>query len=1016
MRKFQSVVVAVFCALLCARRVYAQVGIGSIAGFVMDSSSRKPIESAYVYIVGTKRAVPSAKDGSFVLDSVPEGSVILHIRSIGYRARALRTLVRNGERASVRVLLSENPFQSSCTLVFRGAPSARTDSTALASTSVNGSKATVGLLTNHTQLLTARVAGVNVTQNNGEPGANAQVRIRGGSSVIGSNEPLYVVDGVPVQNIESEARGFGIGGTPALGRNPLNAINPADIESITVLKDAVSTAMYGIRGANGVVVIETKRGSAGRFTMEYETYAAASSRARTLRYLNGNEYRAFVAQEVSAGRLPPSRAASQGASNTDWEAAVARTSFSQNHNLSFTGGTASSQFRASLNFADEQGVVISSGFKRLQGRFNGNHYALKDKLHFELNLSSARIENDYLPYESTGGFEGGVFQNVATYNPTRPISVRNPATGEQEFFETGPGAQGARNPVALANQILDNGVTTRTIGSFRTSYAIAPTVTARISVGVDRSNGVRDGYLPRTSPVGAAFNGLAQQSTRTVAGTTLLGLLVWAPQAAGNLDFDVSGGYEYNRFRNTDIADQSQVFAAGVSGYRNLRAGQRPQPQSSSLFDGRLVSLLTSANLAYRGRYIVSGALRRDGTSQFDSDHTWSIAPAISTAWLISKESFAQGLPFSQLKLRAGYGQQCNAGIAIDIVPNVIVGTTLGAGSSGSKCERTAQRNIAIDFALLHSRVSGSLDLYRRNSTHQDLDLLVPRFGNTFAPPISGASSQTGVELSIDAVLARGAGREFTFNAGLVFSAERSRVENLETVGAFANTSRVSGQGQSGVFAQRIIPGQPLGTFFGAKFAGFNATGNQTFVRYTVTRDAQGNETSRAVSGVTTNPTGDDFVVIGNANPNFSLGLRSNASWKGFDASWLWRVEQGRDVFNNTALASSAKSNVLQDRNFLRSALSTPEGITEPALYSSRWIEDGSFIRLQNVTIGYSFLLPFTRQPVRAYVAGDNLLLFTKYTGYDPEVFTDAGIASRGVDYLAYPRARTVMAGLRIRF
>ena len=279
-------------------------------------------------------------------------------------------------------------------------------------------------------------------------------------------------------------------------------------------------------------------------------------------------------------------------------------------------------------------------------------------------------------------------------------------------------------------------------------------------------------------------------------------------------------------------------------------------------------------------------------------------------------------------------------------------------------------------------------------------------------PSISRAN-----EASLDARMYERSNKGLNLTAGLVFSIERNKVLSLGKA-SFISTGGVSGQGQTGVNSQRIIPGQPIGTFFGAQFTGWNATGQQTFNKYTVTRDAQGVETGRTLSGTTTSPVEDDKVILGNANPSFSLGLRSNLTWHGFDGSWLWRMEQGRKVLNNTALVYETKSNVTQDKNFLAAAASNPEGLTESAIYSSRFIQNGSFFRLQNITVGYAFKVPFNgaSKTVRAYVSGDNLLLFTPYKGNDPEVFIDSGLASRGIDYLSYPRARVFTSGFRIAF
>ena len=324
--------------------------------------------------------------------------------------------------------------------------------------------------------------------------------------------------------------------------------------------------------------------------------------------------------------------------------------------------------------------------------------------------------------------------------------------------------------------------------------------------------------------------------------------------------------------------------------------------------------------------------------------------------------------------------------------------------------ETTEDVNFGVDWGIRNDQITGVIDIYQKNT--KDLLLTVPvpqpavvseRLENI------GTVQNRGVEATIDAKLIERSDR--SFSSGLVLSVERNKVKNLGEDRTFIGTGDVNGQGQSGRLSQRIITGEPLGTFWGPKFVGVNAQGQQLFSCARTAADC--------VSGQTLSPSASDDGIIGNANPKFSLGLRSNGNWKKFDASWLWRGEFGRDVFNNTALVYSAKSNALADRNFLVSALTDPIGIKEPAIYSSRWIENGRFIRLQNITAGYTFDLPSRLgggRNTRVYVAGDNLLLFTPYTGYDPEVFVARGLASRSIDYLTYPRARTITTGARIQF
>jgi TonB-dependent starch-binding outer membrane protein SusC len=1029
MAVIRGLMAAVVGGLLMANPLQAQGARGTISGRVIDSTSQLPMQSVTVSIEGTQRAAVTNVDGSFTFN-LPAGVAKLRVARIGYAAQTKDVTVIPGQTTAVRFNMQAVAANLGAVVV-TGYGSQRKEAVTGSVATINAEEANVGVVANPTALLQARAPGVNVTLNSGEPGAGAQIRIRGGTSLSGGNDPLYVIDGVPLQNNESEARGIGIGGGPALGRNPLNSINPSDIASVTILKDAGATAIYGSRGANGVVLIETKKGRPGAATMEYETYVASASRSSDLGLMTGDEYKAFIQSQVSAGKLPQSRLTAQGTANTDWEKALSRTALTQNHNLSFAGGNQSTTFRASLNFMDQQGVVIGNGFNRLQARLNGSHEALNGKLRIGLNVSSSKVENDYLPFENTGGFEGGVFANQALYNPTRPVY-----NTDGSFYEAGTGAQGVRNPVALANQIQDEGYTLRTLANVTTSLQIFPSLIAQVNVGSDRSTGQRNIYFPRISPVGAATGGLAQQATRGLSNNTLLTLLTWSPSVGGGIDFDIQGGYEYTDFDNTDFSAQSQQFTTDAFGFTRLEAGAKPQPPSSFREQSRLVSFFSRSNIGYKNRYFLTGVLRRDGSSRFGTENKWAVFPAVSGAWLISDESFAKGLPFSTLKLRAGYGLQGNqavppyrslpslaadAGARYNFGSNTVTGIVPNVNQNAAlKWEQSAQANIAFDYGFSDGKYSGSVEYYSKKTTDLLLEVSIPQTGSSFTErqlQNIGDITNKGFEASIDARIFDRPNKGLTLTSGLVLSVERNKVGSLGP-SSFINTGGVSGQGQSGVNAQRIIPGKPLGTFFGAEFIGFSATGQQEFNKYTVTRDAAGNENGRTVSGKTTSPSGDDFVVIGNANPSFSLGLRSNATWHGFDASWLWRAEQGRDVFNNTSLIYGAKSNVTQDRNILRSALNDPTGITEPALYSSRWIEDGSFFRLQNVTVGYSFKLPYSNggRTARVFVSGDNLLLFTPYSGYDPEVFTDAGLASRGIDYLAYPRARVFTTGFRVQF
>ncbi|MEO7966358.1 MAG: SusC/RagA family TonB-linked outer membrane protein [Gemmatimonadaceae bacterium] len=1035
MAVIRRVIAAAIGGLLAVSQLAAQGGTGTIAGRVIDSNSQSPLSSVTVMIEGTQRGALTGNNGQFVLANVPAGAVKVRVARIGFSPQSKDVTVTAGQTAEVDYALVAVAANLS-PIVTVGYGTQRREAVTGSVATIEASDANVGVVNNANQLLTARVSGVNVVSNNGEPGAGAQIRIRGGTSISASNDPLYVIDGVPLQNENAVASGVAIGGSAALARSPLNSLNPSDISSITVLKDASATAIYGSRGANGVVLIETKKGVAGPAQFDYDTYVAASTKANDYGFLTGSQYKTFVNAQVAAGKLPATASAALGNSDTNWEDEVARTGFTQNHNLSFSGGTQTTRYRATLNYFDQQGVIIANGLSRYQGRINANNQAFGGKLQSGLNLTVSRVQNKYLPFDNTAGFDGGVFTNVASFNPTQPVFITDPVTKRQKYYEIGAGAQSTRNPVALARQVTDIAPENRVLGNFNASYGVLPSLTFRSTVGVDVSNSVRQTYFPLANPVGASTGGRARQAERSLQNLNFQGLVTWAPSLGASNDLEVLGGYEFSRFDNRGFEADIRGFLTDAFRFDNLGAGTlagSPIP-SSYIQQSRLASFFTRWNYGFKNRYFLTGVLRNDGSSRLAPGNKWALFPALSGSWRLSEESFMKNGPFSNLSLRVGWGKQGNQAVRPYGTQLLLrtssdaqypFGSTVITGFAASqvanpnlKWETAEQVNVGIDYGFAKDRFTGTVEIYQKDTKDLLFDVPVaqPAVVATRLENV-GSIRNRGFEASLDGQIFSRA--HSSLSSGLVFSVERNEVQELGLNRQFIITASVNGQGQSGRFAQRLIPGQPVGTFWGAEFAGFNAQGQQLFNHYDVTRDAQNRETSRKLNGTTTSPTGDDEVIIGNANPSFSLGFRSNATWKKLDASWLWRAEMGRDVFNNTSLVYSTTANATQGRNFLATALSQKDAFGEPAIYSSRWIEDGSFIRLQNVTLGYTFRLPMLGnggRDTRFYVAGDNLLLSTPYSGYDPEVQVDAGVATRGMDYLIYPRARTFTAGLRLQF
>jgi iron complex outermembrane receptor protein len=1019
--------------LLVSSQLRAQGTTGTITGRVVDSASQQGIANVNIVIMGGQRGTLSRDDGGFTLTGVPAGTYTVRASRIGFRPQTQPAVVTAGSTTNVSFTMNRQAAVLS-EIVVTGYGTQRREAISGSVATVDASQANVGVVTNANQMLDARVAGVQLTQNSGEPGAGQQIVIRGGTSISASNDPLYVIDGVPLQNESTAPGATGVGWSAQLPRSPLNAINPGDIETITVLKDAAATAIYGSRGANGVVLVTTKRGARGTGSMEYDAYVGAATAAKKLDLASASQYRSFIQQQVNQyvadslagkavrGGLPPNALTSLGSANSDWQDAVLHTGIATNHNLAFSGGSPQTQYRASLNYFDQQGVVWGSDLKRYQGRLNANHDAFTGRLRLALNLTASRVYNQYAPLENNAGFTGGLFSNVLIYNPTLPIKT---ATGA--YYEIA-GQTDVRNPVAMIHEINDNSPEDRILGNASATISLLTDLTAQTTVGVDNNNAVRSTFYPSTSPIAAGANGIANQAQLSLNNQNFQQLLTYSPHF-GRSELEVVGGYEYTHFDNKGFGAQAQGFVTNEFGADNLGAGTAalsPLPYSYEN-ESQLVSFFSRANYGLANKYFLTGVVRYDGSSRLAPGHQWELFPAISGSWRLSEEDFFKGGPFSNLSIRAGWGKQGNQAVQpyqtqLLLVTdnsaaypfNGVVTTGLRASQVGNpdlKWETATQTNVGVDYGLFKDRLTGSVEFYNKTTNDLLFEVSVPqpavvptRLENI------GSLRNRGVEASVDGEMWRSGQK--TITGGLVFSLERNEVLSLGAGRTSIQTAYVSGQGQSNQYAELIAPGHALGSFYAPKFL-YVQGGKQYFACTTTTNSA-------CVNGATTDPTDNDRQFVGSANPDFTLGLHNNLTWGKFDASWLWRGEFGGKVFNNTALVFQTKSDAKQGRNFLAAALSDPDSITEPAKYSTRWIENRTFVRLQNVTVGYTFNVPARLaavQTARVYVAGDNLLLATGYKGYDPEVYSGvSGLAVRGVDWASYPRPRTFTFGVHFQF
>src|SRR6267154_2648535 len=732
----------------------AQEATGAVTGKVVDASTQQPLANVEVAITGTPHRELSRSDGSFALNGVAAGSYRLRASRIGYGSQFQEIAVTAGGTTTAQVSLA--PAAAILEpVVVTGYGTQRREAITGSVSTVDADAANRGVTVNADQMIQGRAAGVDIIQDSGEPGAGRRILIRGGSSIgVGgaTNDPLYVVDGVPINNESTEPQALGLFGDPMLARNPLNLLNPGDISSITVLKDAAATAIYGSRASNGVILIETKRGqTSGGPSFEYDGYVAAASPARRYDLLNGGEYRQFVTDKVALWRtdstafrtrhpgadtvftihfadsaasfnaLDPSKVV-LGSANTDWASAMTRSTVMHNHNLAFSGGSEDTRYRASMNYAKEDGVTLSTGLERIQGRLSATHADLNNRLRIGVNVTTSHINNTYLAYENQGGFQGGVFQSMAVFNPTEPIMVTD-SLGTHYYDPVG---SSVHNPVAMANQITDIGHSTRTLANASADLDVAPGLTARVNVGLDHSSGDRQEYYPNANPVGASLgNGLAQQQNLDNATQTIQTQLTYQRQFGDGNSLDFVGGYEYSKFTRDSVLSQGIGFFTDAFSFDNL-SGATTFKTASGAAESRLASFFGRANVGFNDRFFVTGVLRYDGSSRFAVSHKWALFPALSGSWNLKQEGFMQGGPFSDLRLRLGWGLQGNPGV--DPYTSLVT-LTSGSGatypwgdvphggvtpsSNGNKdlkWEQTAQVNAAVDFGLLNNRLSGSVE------------------------------------------------------------------------------------------------------------------------------------------------------------------------------------------------------------------------------------------------------------------------------------------------------------------
>ena len=976
-----------------------------MTGTVTDGNSGETLPGVNVTLQGTQTGTVTDAQGQYEI-GVPGPDATLVFSFVGYQTQTVQV----GDQTVIDVDLQEEVGQLDQVVVTGYGQQQRRNITG-AQASVDVADAITGQNNSPQDLIQGRIAGVQVVSNSGEPGAGMRIRVRGQKSLSASNDPLYVIDGVPISTTNMTPGGANAGGVSSSSdTNPLAMLNPQDIESIEILKDASATAIYGSQGSNGVVLIETKSGASGGLQATYNGQLSAGTVSNTLDLLSAGEYRAAVTEY---NRTP---ADEQPGATTDWQEQVFRNTFSQSHNLSFSGGTEQTSFRASGSYSNSEGALLDSGLERFSGRINASHTTLADRLTMNLNLTANRVNRNHAFFNQSGGFEGGAIKSALAFDPRRPVRQ------DGSFFEY---LRSVRNPVGLLEQITDNTEQERVIGSFSTEVDLLENLTYEGTLSADWSRGIRRSYVPKANAVGAEVGGIANQSERQLTNLVGQSTVTYNRDLFDDHSLRVLGGFEFQRETFNELGTTVQNFVTDATLFNNLGSGTNILAPSSNKEQVEQIGFFGRVNYNIQDKYLLEATVRRDGSSVFGRDNKFAYFPSASVGWNIAEESFLNVEDLTQLKLRVSAGMSGNQGVPpYESLPlltpssadagifgsgeeEVIGVTQVRAASPGLKWEETREVNVGLDFT--YGRFDGTLNYYRQNTQDLLLDVRAqqPAPSETVLDNV-GEVSNEGVEASLEAYVLNRDDRSLTIGANA--SSNRNIVEDLGQRGTIDH-GIVSGQGLTDVQAQRLAPGHPIGSFYGPKFVRVNDSGQEVY--------------ETADGGTTTDVSAAENQFIGNVVPDVSYGLNFRFQYHDFDASAFFRGEQGRELFNNTAAELTTKS-LVGRLNVLEETVTDGTATTHSPSYSSRWVEDASFLRMDKLTVGYSVpdVTRFNLRNLRFYLSAQNLFVLTPYDGYDPELntntsgeglgFRSLATPSQGIDYTSYPRQRTFTFGIEL--
>jgi TonB-linked SusC/RagA family outer membrane protein len=1060
-------VLALCAALLCPLAgARAQGATGTVAGTVLEDPSGRPLADAIVSVNGTPRRTVTDAAGRFRLTGVPTGARVVSASRPGY-AGQVNVTVAEGATADVTLHVRASSVQLQGVVAVGYGTQRRRDVTGSVA-SINTEALERTPVASLDQVLQGAAPGVQVSAASSTPGGGISIRVRGTSSITGNSEPLYVIDGFPIEN-DPEAASPGNGGraTASVPSNPLASLNPNDIESIEVLKDASATAIYGARGANGVIIITTKRGRAGRPQVSIDMYSGTQSVIHRYDLLTARELADAMNELATNGG--GTAAFSQAAldtlgTGTNWQNAIFRRAPLRSVQGTVSGGSAGTSFTryaVSGGYFDQQGVVTGSAFRRYSLRANLEQ-GIGPKFRFGTNLAGSRVNTSFVPTDGESNRRAGAVGAALQAYPFLPVQFANgvyPYQGRDLAAVGVPLGNAAElvNPVSMATQVQDDEGDSRVLGNAYTSGEFLSGLTARVSVGADYADRYRNTYYPRTTRTGfEAPGGQAYRGTATILSVLNENTLTYDHDVSSWGHVNLLGGFTWQTQTTERTSLSGSDFVTDVNGFNDIGSARVPGTPNSSKERWAMESYLGRMNWNILDRYLLTVTGRRDGSSRFGKGNKWGFFPSAAVGWRISEEPFFAPLhnTVSDLKLRASYGVAGNPSIRpyqslarLVATPysfggNPVTGYfPVGVANDELTWESTRQLDLGLDLGLF-SRASLTADWYVKTTDNLLLTVDLPsESGFARALINAGSVENRGVELGLNVDVLRPAeadrGRRIGWRTGLNWARNRNKVTDL---GGDQEILATSISDDFKLPGTTVRVGLPVGVFVGYKTGGIVRDSAQALALNAAIVNRVTNQAYRPGDVILQDMDGNDTIdsrdrtVIGNPNPSFTLGWQNTVSFRGFEVSGLLQGAFGNKILNLNRwrlTGGDLATNILRDRYEGRWTPQNPDakyprlgvntvgaGTTD---YNDLILENGSYLRLKTLSLSYALPRRFLQARgvtgARLYLTGTNLVTWTDYTGFDPEVSSfGTGNLNRGIDIGAYPAAKSVILGLNFTY